>query len=163
MSKLYAGLAGAFALGAIGLATAQAQSGSADHMAGKIVAARQASLAMSAVTFGAMKHASDAGAEAKTQGFSANALARWAKVLPTMFPAGTGADNADGAKTRALPTIWSDQAGFAKAAGDYADATAKLLDLAKAGDTPGFKAQLDVVDKTCDACHETYRAKPAGH
>ncbi len=163
MSKLYAGLAGAFALGALGLATAQAQSGPADHWAAKTVAARQASLDMSLVTFGAMKHATDAGAEAKTQGYAANALSRWAKVLPTMFPAGTGADNADAAKTRALPAIWTDQAGFAKAAGNYADATAKLLDLAKAGDTPGFKAQLDVVDKTCDACHEAYRAKAAAH
>ena len=163
MSKLYAGLAGAFALGALGLATAQAQSGPADHWAAKTVAARQAGLDMSLVTLSAMKHATDGGAEAKTQGYPANALARWAKVLPTMFPAGTGADNADGAKTRALPTIWSDRAGFDKAAGDYADATAKLLDLVKAGDTPGFKAQLDVVDKTCDACHDSYRAKAAAH
>ena len=163
MSKLYAGLAGAFALGALGLATAQAQSGPADHWAAKTVAARQASLAMSAVTFGSMIHATDGGAEAKTQGFAANALARWAKVLPTMFPAGTGPDNVDGVKTRALPLIWSDRPGFDKAAADYADATAKLLDLVKAGDTPGFKDQIKVVDGTCDACHERYREKGAGH
>jgi cytochrome c556 len=163
MSKLYAGVAGAFVLGAVGLATAQAQSGPADHWAAKTIAARQASLAMSAVTFGSMIHATDGGAEAKTQGFSANALARWAKVLPTMFPAATGPDNADGAKTRALPTIWSDRAGFDKAAADYAAATSKLLDLAKAGDTPGFKDQLKVVDGTCDACHAAYREKPPAH
>jgi cytochrome c556 len=163
MSKIFVGLAGAFALGAIGLATAQAQPGPAEHMSGKIIAARQASLAMSVVTFGAMAHATDGGAEAKTQGFAANALARWARVLPTMFPAGTGADNADGAKTRALPAIWSDRAGFDKAAADYAEATSKLLDLAKAGDTPGFKAQLKVVDGTCDACHERYREKAVAH
>jgi cytochrome c556 len=157
MSKLYATLAGVFALGAIGLAAAQAQPGP-DHMAAKIIAARQASLAMSAVTFGSMAHAVDGGAEAKTQGFAANALAKWARVLPTMFPAGTGSDNAEGMKTRALPAIWTDRAGFDKAAGDYADATSKLLDLAKTGDTAGFKAQLKVVDGTCDACHQRYRA-----
>ena len=163
MSKLYAALAGACALAALGLTAAQAQSGPADHWAAKTIAARQASLAMSAVTFGAMIHATDGGAEAKTQGFSANALARWAKVLPTMFPAGTGQDNADAAKTRALPVIWSDRAGFDKAAADYADATAKLLDLAKGGDTAGFKDQLKVVNGTCDACHDRYREKAPGH
>jgi cytochrome c556 len=163
MSKIYGGLAAACALGAVALAGVQAQAQADPSWIGKTIAARQASLAMSAVTFSAMKHATDGGAEAKTQGFAANALARWAKVLPTMFPAGTGQDNAMSAKTRALPSVWSDKAGFDKAAADYADATAKLLDLAKANDTAGFKTQLTVVDATCDACHATYREKQPAH
>jgi cytochrome c556 len=162
MSKTYLTLAAACVLGAAALAAgglAAAQSGGVDPaMASKVIAVRQASLAMSAVTLGSMFKAPE-GTEAKAMTFQANALARWAKVLPTLFPAGSGAES--GAKTRALPTIWSDRPGFDKAAGDYADATAKLLDLAKANDSAGFKAQLKVVDGTCAACHSAYRAEAA--
>ncbi len=155
MSKVYVGLAALCALGAAGLA--QAQSGD-DSWVGRTIAARQASFAMSLVTFNAMTHMPDT-AEAKSAAFPANALARWAKVMPTMFSAGTGPDNKPGLHTRALPTIWSDRPGFDKAAADYAAATDKLLELAKANDTAGFKAQLKAVDATCDACHDRYRAK----
>jgi cytochrome c556 len=164
MSKLLLGLsaacviaAGALATG--GLATAQAPGMSPDSAA-KFIAVRQAGLDMSAVTLGSMFKAPE-GTEAKAMGFQANALSRWSQVLPTLFPAGTGAES--GAKTRALPTIWSDRPGFDKAAADYQAATAKLLEMSKANDTAGFKAQLKAVDATCDACHAVYRAKPAGH
>ncbi len=164
MPKIYLTLAVACALGAGGLAAgglATAQSGAMDPgTAGKFIAVRQAGLAMSAVTLGSMFKAPD-GTEAKAMTFQASALARWSRVLPTLFPAGSGAES--GAKTRALPTIWSDRAGFDKAAANYADATSKLLDMAKANDTAGFKAQLKAVDATCDACHTVYREKAAGH
>jgi cytochrome c556 len=158
MSKTLVTLAIACAAGALGLVAVNSQAAPAGPSPDEVIAARQASFDMSAATFGGMSHAAEApDAEAKKFGFQANALAKWAKVLPTLFPAGTGPGGA--AKTAALPTIWSDRAGFDKAAGDYAAATAKLLELSKANDTPGFKAQLGEVNKACAACHGAYRAK----
>jgi hypothetical protein len=48
------------------------------------------SLDMSATTFHSMERAMKAGQEAKSQGYPAMALAKWAKALPRMFPSGTG-------------------------------------------------------------------------
>jgi cytochrome c556 len=31
--------------------------------------------------------------------------------------------------------------------------------LAQAGDAAGFAAQLEVVSKTCDSCHDHFKAK----
>src|SRR5215470_7820794 len=50
------------------------------------IAARQASLDMSSITFRSMGNAMKAGGEAKSQGYPAAALAKWAKALPRMFP-----------------------------------------------------------------------------
>jgi cytochrome c556 len=79
--------------------------------------------------------------------------------VPGLFPAGS-----DGGTTKALPTVWSDRAGFEKAAATLATEAGKLADIAKAGDQPGFATQWVVVRKTCGACHDTYRVpdKPKG-
>jgi cytochrome c556 len=156
MSKRYLLIAAACALGAAGLA--QAQSAGAPSAA-ETVKLRQASFALSASDFGAMKHLADGPGEVKDLTFNAGALRRWAHVLPTAFPAGTGPEA--GAPTRAKAEIWSDRAGFEKAAANYAAEADKLFELAKANDKPGFVAQWGVVNQTCDACHTAYRAKPA--
>jgi cytochrome c556 len=162
MSKKYLALAVACAIGAVGL-VAQAQAPSAPPAGGMsandIVGARHAGFVMSNFIFNSTRRAmGDAATEAKSQVSAANGLATWARALPTMFPAGTG-PGAVTVKTRAKAEIWSDRAGFDKDAADYQAATAKLLDLAKANDMAGYKAQIVEVDKTCDACHAAYRAK----
>ena len=43
----------------------------------------------------------------------------------------------------------------------FFEASDKLLQLAKANDEAGVKAQFGNVGKACGGCHETYRAKPA--
>lgn len=120
----------------------------------QIIAARQAGYDMSAATFGGMMKATKDGASAKDEGFQAHALAKWAKVVPTMFPAGT----ATGA-TKARPEVWSNRDGFNRAAAIYAAATDKLAQLSEANDTPGFTAQLGEVKKACDACHQDFRQR----
>ena len=69
-----------------------------------------------------------------------------------MFPAGS-----DGGTTKALPTVWSDRAGFEEAALNYETEATKLGDLARAGDRAGFAAQWTVVRGACGACHDKYR------
>jgi cytochrome c556 len=89
------------------------------------IAARQASLDMSSITFRSMGDAMKAGREAKSQGYPAATLAKWAKVLPRMFPAGTG-EGETSASSQARPAIWRDRAGFDQAASNYAAAAARL-------------------------------------
>src|SRR5579863_2860528 len=69
------------------------------------IASRQASLDMSSITFRSMGDAMKAGREAKSESYPAAALAKWAKALPRMFPAGTGKGETS-ASTQALPTVW---------------------------------------------------------
>jgi cytochrome c556 len=124
----------------------------------QIVAARQASLDMSVITFSGMQNAMKNGDEAKKVSYFAKALARWAKVLPTLFPPGTGAGQQP-LPTAALPDVWSNRAEFEQRAADYAAATDKLSALAQANDTAGFTAQLPEVKKACDACHKDFKQR----
>jgi cytochrome c556 len=127
--------------------------------ADQLIAARQAGFKLQGAAFGGMKGVIDAKGDVKTQAFAAGAIAAWARALPGLFPAGS-----DGGTTKALPTVWSDRAGFEKAAATLATEAGKLADLAKAGDQPGFATQWGVVRNACSACHDKYRApdKPKG-
>jgi cytochrome c556 len=125
------------------------------------IAVRQASLDMSSITLRYMVDAMKAGREAKSQGYAATVLAKWAKALPRLFPDGTGVGET-AAKTQALPAIWRDRAGFDQAAADYAEATAKLAALAAANDTPGFTKQIDQVNQACSSCHARYKGGDQG-
>ncbi|WP_404335033.1 c-type cytochrome [Sphingomonas sp. MMS12-HWE2-04] len=120
--------------------------------ASDVIAGRQAAFRMSGALFNGLRTAAAAGGDVSTQVFAARALSGWAKAIPGMFPAGS-----DGAPSGALPSVWKDRAGFEARAADYAAATAKLAELAKAGDAAGFAAQVGEVGKTCGACHSEYR------
>ncbi|THD37878.1 MAG: cytochrome c [Sphingomonas sp.] len=119
--------------------------------ADQLIAARQAAFKLSGATFGNMKGVIDAKGDVTKLGFGARSLAEWAHALPGLFPAGS-----DGGTTKALPTVWSDRAGFLKAAATYETEARKLADLSKAGDAPGFAAQWTVVRGACKACHDVY-------
>ncbi len=93
--------------------------------------------------------------DVKTLEKPADALARWIRQFPLQFPPGSDT----GHDTKALPAVWSDPAGFHKAADDLADAADKLARLAKAGDADGVASQVKVVGDACGACHRTYRAR----
>ena len=125
------------------------------------IAARQASLDMSSITFRSMVDAAKSGREAKSQGYPAAALAKWAKALPRMFPPGTGQGETS-VPSQALLVIWRDRAGFDRAAANYVDATARLAALAAANDTPGFSRQLEEVDRACGSCHARYKEGAQG-
>lgn len=135
---------------AAGLLAAAVERRRAD--ADDLIAARQAAMALSGATFGGMKAAIDGGGDVTKLGFSAKALTAWAHALPGLFPVGS-----DGGTTKALPTVWSDRAGFEKAAANYEAEARKLGDLAKAGDKAGVAAQWTVVRGACQACHDGYR------
>jgi cytochrome c556 len=120
------------------------------------IAARQASLDMSSITFRSIDAAVKTGQDVKSLSYPAGALAKWAKALPRMFPPGTGKGETS-AFSQALPSIWKDRAGFDRAAAYYAAVTARLVALAQSSDTAGFTKQLAEVDQACAACHATYK------
>ena len=87
---------------------------------------------------------------------AATTLHDTAKVIPSVFPQGSGPD---AGKTDALPAIWQNFADFQAKAKALETESAKLLQLAQAGDQAGFKAQFPAVGRACGGCHQTYRVK----
>ena len=144
----------AAALTAIPLAAALAQGGAPAALSPEqIVAARRSAYALSAGNFVSMKAAADAGADVHTLVLPARALARWARTLPSLFPEGTNLPS-----SKALPTVWSDRAGFEARAAAYAAAAQALAEAAQSGDRAVFLTRWGDLRATCSACHDTYRS-----
>lgn len=156
MSNKLLAASAALALGAFAIVQAPAMAGDGGLDAQATIKARQAAFHLSAGAFGPMKAAIDSGADVKPFAFGAKGLARWARTLPSMFPAGTGPDA--GVPTKALPSIWSDRAGFEARVAEYAAAADRLAELAEANDKAGFAAQWMTVRQSCSNCHDSYRA-----
>ena len=70
---------------------------------------------------------------------------------------GPGTDK--GAKTKAKPAIWTEQAKFEEQASDMKKATAQLAVAARTDNLDNLKAAFGDAAKTCKACHDNYRAK----
>jgi cytochrome c556 len=116
---------------------------------------RQAGQDLLAGTFAGIRVVVTDKGDLKTLESPAKAMARWIRQFPTQYPKGSD----EGHNTKALPTIWSDPAGFQKAADDLSEAATKLAELTKAGDPEAVAAQVKVVGDACGACHRTYRAR----
>ena len=141
----------AVALGAIGLARAADLAAKPDD----IIAGRQAAFDLQQGVFAAMKATIDAGGPVKPLTDGAKGLVSWGAAIPGMFPVGTES----GHDTKAKPEIWSDHAGFEKAAADFHAASVKLVALAEADDKAGFADQFKATGATCGACHRQFRAR----
>lgn len=144
----------AMATGAAGLAFAQTAP-AVPLPADTIIAARQAGYDLQAGVATGMKTVIDAGGDVKGLVDGAKGLSSWGHVIPSMFPDGTQA----GHNTKARPEIWSDRAGFEKAAEKFWIEADKLTTLADAGDKAGFAAQYTVTTQACGACHRAYRVR----
>jgi cytochrome c556 len=71
-----------------------------------------------------------------------------------LFPAGS-----DKGDTKALPTVWSDWAGFQAASKNADAAYDKLAVAAGSGDIAAVTAAFGDAGKACGACHTKFRAK----
>lgn len=74
-------------------------------------------------------------------------------VFGGMFP-----DGSDGSEDRALPSIWTDRAGFDAALQEWADAVDAAI-AANPQTLEDLQAAAGPVFKRCKACHEDYRAE----
>jgi cytochrome c556 len=72
------------------------------------------------------------------------------------FPRGTGPES--GVRTRALPEIWSDHAGFTRAGATLLVAARNLDAAARRGDIAAIRAAMPAVGRACSSCHDSYRA-----
>src|ERR1700722_7908688 len=94
------------------------------------IAVRQAGFSLQNGDFAFIRSVVAAKGDVKPLEVPARAIAKWAAVIPTLFPKGTET----GGDTKALPEIWSDPAGFQKIAVALGEAATKLATDAKAGE-----------------------------
>jgi cytochrome c556 len=145
---LMAAVIGALAAGSIvgGATIALAQA--------DIIKQRQDNRKEAGATMRSIKGVIDAKGDVKAVVTSAAKLKQLELAFDKMFPAGS-----DKGETKALPTVWSDSAGFA-AAGKNADAAYdKLAVAAGSGDLAAVTTAFGDIQKACGACHDKYRAK----
>lgn len=83
-------------------------------------------------------------------------LLHFAPQVLTWFPAGSGQEA--GVRTRALPVIWSDRAGFRRAGALLLVATRHFDAAAQSGDLARIRAAMPEVGHACSNCHDTFRA-----
>lgn len=121
----------------------------------EIVIARQSAMVLSVGATSALRSAAASGTPVKNLAFVANGLAKWGTALPAMFAPSTAK-----AVSRARPEVWTDPAGFAAKAKDFADATAALAAAAKADDKEAFTAALASTNASCKSCHDAFQAPP---
>ncbi len=119
-----------------------------------VIKQRQDNRKEAGATMRAIKGVLDASGDVKTLVAQAAKLKTLETAFEKMFPAGS-----DKGETKALPTVWSDSAGF-MAASKAADAAYdKLATAAGSGNLDATKAAFGDTGKACGACHDKYRAK----
>ena len=149
MKTLFVAVIGALAAGAMvgGTTIALAQA--------DVIKQRQENRKETAATMRAIKGVIDAKGDVKTIVPQAAKLKTLEVVFDKMFPAGS-----DKGDTKALPTVWSDMAGFMTASKNADAAYDKLAAAAGSGDLAAVTAAFGETGKACGACHEKFRAKP---
>jgi cytochrome c556 len=119
-----------------------------------VIGQRRAGLKRMGDTMTAMRPVADARAPGTQFVAQIDDMISFYRGMPALFPAGSGTGD-----TKALPTIWSDNAGFLAA---NADTVAKLQALrvaAAGGDGGAFQDAWRAVGPTCGNCHRPYRAR----
>lgn len=120
-----------------------------------IIELRQVGMDLQAGTYTGIRAVVGAKGDLKSLEKPARALERWGKDIPMVFPAGTE----KGHNTKALPKIWSDSAGFQKAALKLSEEAGKLAVAAKANDADAVAAATKSIGDACKACHDSFRAR----
>jgi cytochrome c556 len=128
----------------VGLAVGQAQ----------VIQARQEAMKAMSESVQAIQRVVQAGGPADAAVAPARVVAEHAPRIKTLFPPGSD----QGARTRALPTIWSDRAGFERYADTLATQASALLAAAQGNDTAALGRALQAAGETCGACHRANRA-----
>jgi cytochrome c556 len=80
-----------------------------------------------------------------------------AMALTSAFPAGSG-----GGESRSLPTVWENATEFGQRIQATQMAAETLLTTARGGNAEAIASAIGDVRQTCNACHETFRARPQG-
>jgi cytochrome c556 len=119
-----------------------------------VIKQRQDNRKETAATMRSIKGVIDAKGDVKAVVASAAKLKQLENAFDKMFP--PGSDKGD---TKALPAIWTDQAGFMAASKNADAAYDKLAVAAGSGDLAAVTAAFGDTGKACGACHDKFRAK----
>ncbi len=117
-----------------------------------LVEQREAGMKQAGGALKALGAAAKAGTITPADVEKAQALADFAGSVPSLFPEGSVTE-----KSRALPEIWTDKAGWDARTKGFADATAAVLSAAKAGDVAALRTAVGAAGDTCGACHKAFR------
>lgn len=92
---------------------------------------------------------------------SAGKINALSKTTGGLFPPNTAhGSDAISVETEALPKIWEDPDGFAKAFSVLEAESAKLMEVASSDDPEAIGAQFGAMGKNaCGGCHKVYRMK----
>lgn len=118
-----------------------------------IVKQRQDNRKQAAAAMRTIKGVIDSKGDAKVVVEQAAKLKELEAAFEKMFPAGSDKDS------KALPTVWSDSAGFLAASKAANAAYDKLATAAGTGDMAAITAAFGETGKACGACHDKFRAK----
>ena len=149
--RRFVAIAAVLVVSASSLAMAQGLSMKPDD----IIAARQGGMALTGGLADAMKAGVQSGADVKPYATGAEAMAKWGKQYPALYPDGTQT----GHDTKAKPEVWSDRAGFEKADAAFVSAAEKLTEAAKSGDKAAFAAAFTTTTQSCGGCHRNYKER----
>ncbi|HJQ55657.1 MAG TPA: cytochrome c [Vineibacter sp.] len=141
-------------VGSIGLALAGALVGSVAIAQGDPLATRKDNRKQAGAQMKAIKGVIDSKGDAKAVVPAAAKLKELSSAFPALFPAGS-----DKGETKALPNIWTDQAGWKAAHKAESDAIDALQVAAGGGDLAKITDAFGAVGKACGGCHEKFRAK----
>lgn len=141
-------IASVLALACAGGGFAQAQAPTGDS-----VAIRKAIMRLHSAALAGMNAAVQNKLDPKGFVNAAGALVASSAQLPGVFPLGSTANS------RALPEIWNNAAGFAKAVADFGAAAEQARMVAAAGDVAAFGTAVKAISDTCTSCHQAFRAR----
>ncbi|HWT08144.1 MAG TPA: cytochrome c [Roseomonas sp.] len=137
---MMAGIAAAL-LGIAGTAVAQ-----------DVIAQRRQGMRTEGRQMEAIKAVLDARGDTRPLVERVDSIAAFYSNLQALYPAGSGTG-----ETRALPSIWSDPAGFEAARTTMVAALGTLRTAAASGDVAASTAAFNQVGAACASCHRAHR------
>ena len=121
---------------------------------GDVIAERRAAFKRVGEHMQAMKAIADSRGNPGPAVARVDDMLAWFQVLHERFPAGSGTGD-----TKALPAIWSDNAGFRQAQANAVTQLQALRAAAASGDPATFAAAYQQTGSTCGNCHRPFRAR----
>lgn len=93
--------------------------------------------------------------------YDVNAVARYAGYIDALdkMPWDDFDANTKGAKSAALPAIFTDTAKFKEAQDRLQSEVGKLIALTKGGTEAAVKEQIGAVGRACNSCHDSFRSE----
>jgi cytochrome c556 len=149
-------LAGAAALGLVGVAIAQTPA----RTPAQLIQNRQAGYKQINVAFRAVLEQSRAG-EPDLAAIRQHAavIARLAPQVSGWFPRGTGPET--GVRTRAKAEIWTNPDAFRSSSVNLVVAARRLDAAARGNDIAAIRAAFQALGRTCSGCHDQFRGPEA--